>query len=106
MRLIKGLAFTRVVVVVVLLPMFGSAAGENTLTVSVIVPELDAVQLILIAAELPGVSVPRLQVTRFPLRELTPMLVWTEMNPAVTGRMLVTFTALAAEGPRLLTAIA
>jgi len=105
MALIVGFALTRVLTVAELFAVFGSAVLAVTATVLLIVPAAVGVVTIVMAAELFAVRVPRLQLTMFPLREQTPMLDCTETKVALAGNELVTFTPLAADGPRFATAI-
>src|SRR5205809_1405233 len=105
MAVIVGFALTRVLAVAELFAVFGSAVVAVTATVSLIVPDAVGVVTIVMAAELFAVIVPRLQLTMLPFREQTPMLDWTETKLTPAGNVLVTFTPLAADGPRFVATI-
>src|SRR5947209_4825075 len=103
MELIEGLAFTRVVVLAELLAAFGSGVVPKTVTESVITPATVGLQVMFMEAVAPTLSAPMLQLTMFPFRVQTPMLVWTEILLTLGGRVFVTFTPNAADGPRFVT---
>ena len=87
---------------VTLFVLFGSPVGELTLAVFVRLPLAGAVTVTVILLTWPFASVPRLQLTT-PLVLAPPPLALT--NVTLAGRLSVTTTPLALDGPKFVTEI-
>ena len=104
--LLKPTSATDVTVVVtggvVLFVVFGSLVGEDTLAVLFNVPLVGAVTVTVTLLTAPLASVPKDQFT-IPLLSMPFPLADTKVSPA--GKVSVTTTPLAEEGPKLVTEI-
>jgi len=84
---------------------FGSLTPEDTLALFVIEPVDGGVTLTVTVAPAPFVIVPRLQVTVPDAWVQLPCDAEAELNVTPLGRLSETLTAVALEGPALLTPI-